>query len=210
MQLYTFDSAPNPRRLGLFLSYKGIDVPTQQLDMRNGEHLGDAFKAINPLGTLPALITDEGALLTEVVGICAYLEALHPEKPLMGRDPLESALVLSWDHRIYVGLLEAFAEMLRNRSPAFANRAAPGPVDIEQIPELEHRGRNRFRATLELFDGELGDRDFLCGDAVTLADIDLLAVLDVANWVKESLPESCENLHRWVPRTRAALGIAES
>ena len=205
MHIYTFDSAPNPRRLGLFIAYKGLEIPTTQIDMRNNAHRDEAFLAINPMGTVPALVTDEGVLLTEVIGICDYLESLYPERPLMGRTPLERALVLSWDHRIYTSLLEAFAEMLRTRSPAFANRALPGPIDIEQIPELEHRGRKRFRGTLELLNEELGDQPFLCGDSVTVADIGLLVAIETASWVKESLPESCTNLQRWLESTRAAL-----
>ncbi len=205
MHIYTFDSAPNPRRLGLFIAYKGLEIPTTQIDMRSNAHRDEAFLAINPMGTVPALVTDEGVLLTEVIGICDYLESLYPERPLMGRTPLERALVLSWDHRIYTSLLEAFAEMLRNRSPAFANRALPGPIDIEQIPELEHRGRKRFRGTLELLNEELGDQPFLCGDSVTVADIGLLVAIETASWVKESLPDSCTNLQRWLQSTRAAL-----
>jgi len=209
MHLYTYDPAPNPLRLGYFLAYKGIEVPTTQIDMRENQHRGEDFLRINPLGTLPALTTEDGTLLTEVIGICDYLESRFPDKPLMGRDPLQRALVLSWDHRIFVSIFEAFAEVLRNRSPAFAHRALPGPIDIEQIPELVTRGRYRFRASLELFDRELGERPFFCGEEPTLADIDLLVAVDVANWIKETVPEECTNLHAWIARTRAALGTGE-
>ncbi|EAQ96752.1 glutathione S-transferase family protein [Congregibacter litoralis] len=205
MHLYTYDPAPNPRRLTLFLSYKGIELPTTQIDMRENEHRGADFLAINPLGTLPALLTDDGVLLTEVIAICDYLESQHPAKPLMGSTPLERALVLSWDHRIFVSIFEAFAEMLRNRSPAFENRALPGPLDVEQIPALEERGRKRFRGSLELFDKELGDKPFLCGDTVSFADIDLLVGVETARWVKESIPEGCSRLEAWLERTREAL-----
>lgn len=207
MHLYTYDSAPNPRRLGLFLAYKGIDIPTTQVDMRENAHRDQSFLDINPLGTLPALQTDEGVMLTEVIATCDYLESQFPEKPLMGTTPLERALVLSWDHRIFASLFEAFAEMLRNRSKAFENRALPGPIDIEQIPELEHRGRKRFRASLILFDEELGDQPFLCGDNISFADIDLLVAVETARWVKEELPGECANLHAWLERSRAALGL---
>ncbi|MFK8043280.1 glutathione S-transferase family protein [Congregibacter sp.] len=205
MHLYTYDSAPNPRRLGLFLAYKGLDLPTTQIDMRENKHRDAEFLAINPLGTLPALMTDEGVMLTEVIAICDYLDALYPDKPLMGSTALERALVISWDHRIFVSIFEAFAEMLRNRSPAFENRALPGPLDVEQIPELEARGRKRFRGSLELFDAELGDKPFLCGDSITFADIDLLVGVETASWVKESIPEGCDNLLAWLERSRAAL-----
>ena len=206
MHLYTYDSAPNPRRLGLFLACKGVELPTTQVDMRSNEHRNPEFLAINPLGTLPALMTDEGVLLTEVIAICAYLDELNPGKPLMGTTPIERALVISWDHRIFVSIFEAFAEMLRNRSPAFANRALPGPLDVEQIPALVERGRKRFRGSLELFDAELGDKPFLCGDTLTFADIDLFVGVETARWVKESIPENCIRLHAWLERTRTALG----
>lgn len=210
MHLYNFASAPNPRRLVMFMNYKGIEIPTTHVDMASNAHREPDFLAINPEGTLPALVTDEGVLLTEVIGICDYLEALYPQKPLMGRTALERALVLSWDHRIYLSLFEAFAEMLRNTSPRFAHRALPGAIDVEQIPELADRGRHRFREALRLMDAELGEGPFLCGDSITLADIDLLAVLEVASWVKQSLPESCTNISRWMGTARAALGITDS
>jgi glutathione S-transferase len=205
MHLFTYSSAPNPRRLDLFLAYKHIELPTKQIDMRAQEHRAESFLEINPHGTLPALSTTEGVLLTEVIGICDYLEALHPERPLMGRGPLERALVLSWDHRIFVTIFEAFAEMLRNGTPAFENRALPGPIDIEQIPALVERGRKRYRAGLRLIDAELDERPFLCGDAISLADIDLLVGIETGSWVKEKLPEDCHRLAQWLERCRAEL-----
>lgn len=206
MHLYTYDSAPNPRRLVLFMAAKGIELPTTQIDMRQNAHREPEFLSINPMGTVPTLVTDDGELITEVIAICDYLESLYPEHPLMGTTPIERSRVLSWDHRIFCSLFEAFAEMLRNGSPAFANRALPGAIDVEQIPALVDRGRHRFRASLALFDEELGDRPFLCGDTLTLADIDLLVAVETARWVKEELPESCSNLQRWYRQTKEQLG----
>ena len=114
MKLYTFDPAPNPKRLALFMQYKGIEIETQQIDMMAGEQLGDDFRKINPECTVPALMLDDGTVLTEVVGICAYLEELYPDKPLMGSTALEKALVISWDHKLFLGVMMAIASMLRN------------------------------------------------------------------------------------------------
>ena len=129
MKLYTYDPAPNPRRLALFMKYKGIEVETEQVDMMAAAQLEDSYRAINPDCTVPALVLDDGTVLSEVVGICTYLEGLHPEKPLMGSTPLEQAQVISWDHRIFLSLMMAIASMLRNRGDAFRNRA------------LQHRNR---------------------------------------------------------------------
>ena len=69
MKLYTFDPAPNPKRLALFMHYKGIDIDTVQIDLNAQEQLGDEYRAINPDCTVPALVLDDGTVLTEVIGI---------------------------------------------------------------------------------------------------------------------------------------------
>ena len=205
MHLYTYDPAPNPRRLGLFLSWKGIDVETTQVDLMQLEQLGEPFRAINPAGTVPALVLDDGTLLTEVIAICDYLESLHPQRPLLGTTPLARAQVLGWDHQLYTGVFSAIAEILRNGNPNFADRALPGPVKVAQIPALVDRGRERLQSAWQNCEQALGKRDFLVDDAMTLADIDLLVCTEFAGWVKESIPETCTALLAWRNRVRKTL-----
>jgi glutathione S-transferase len=87
MKLFDFERAPNPRRVRIFLAEKGLEIPRVPVDLYQMEQLSDAFLAINPAGTVPVLETDDGSYLTECVAICHYLEALHPEPPLMGQAP---------------------------------------------------------------------------------------------------------------------------
>ena len=47
MKLYTFDPAPNPRRLALFMQYKGIEIETQQIDLMAGEQFSDDYRKLN-------------------------------------------------------------------------------------------------------------------------------------------------------------------
>ena len=164
MKLYTYDPAPNPRRLALFMRYKGITLDSQQIDLATGEQLSDEYRRINPECSVPALQLDDGTVLTEVIGICTYLEALHPEKPLLGTTPLEKAQVSSWVHRLLMNMFSAIAGMLRNRSRAFANRALPGPLDLPQISELVERGKLQLAHTLPKLDAELATRPWLAGD----------------------------------------------
>lgn len=205
MHLYTYDPAPNPRRLGLFLTWKDINIDTTQVDLMQLEQLGEPYRAICPSGTVPTLLLDDGTLMTEVIAMCDYLESLHPQKPLMGTTPLERAQVLGWDHHIYMNAFSAVAEVLRNGNPNFADRALPGPVKIPQIPALVDRGRERLRRGWQTYDEALSGRDFLVGDALTLADIDLLVCTEFAGWVKESIAEDCESLLAWRERVRQVL-----
>ena len=207
MKLYTYDPAPNPRRLALFLQYKGIALDSQQVDLGAAEQLQEHYRQLVPECTVPALQLDDGTVLTEVIGICTYLEGLHPDKPLLGTTPLEKAQVISWDHRLFLTIYLAVAGMLRNRSKAFANRALPGPLDVPQIPELVERGKLQLAYSLPQLDRELGTRPWLAGNSFTFADIDLLVAIDFMAWVRESIPEDCTHLRAWHDRARAELGL---
>ncbi|HEY7775581.1 MAG TPA: glutathione S-transferase family protein [Kineobactrum sp.] len=205
MKLYTFDPAPNARRLQMMLDYKGINIDTVQVNMMKLEQLGEDFRRINPLGTVPALVLDDGTVLTEVIGACVYLEELYPEHPLMGTGALEKALVISWCHRLFNALFHPIAEIFRNGNPAFAGRALPGPISLEQIPALVERGQKRLEGGWAMVDAALANNGFLVNDTFSMADIDLLTCIEFAGWIKESVPESCSNLHAWLPRAKAAL-----
>lgn len=207
MKLFTYDPAPNPRRLALFLQYKGITLDSQQVDLGAAEQLQEHYRQLVPECTVPALLLDDGTVLTEVIGICTYLEGLHPDKPLLGTTPLEKARVISWDHRLFLTIYLAVAGMLRNRSKAFANRALPGPLDVPQIPELVERGKLQLAYILPQLDRELGTRPWLAGNSFTFADIDLLVAIDFMAWVRESIPEDCTHLRAWHDRARAELGL---
>lgn len=205
MKIYTFDAAPNARRLQLFMNYKGITIETEQIDMLAQAQLTDEYRAIVPTGTVPALILEDGTVLTEVIGQCVYLEELHPQKPLLGTTPLEKALVSSWDHTLFAGLMGAIASMLRNRSKAWTNRGLPGPLDLPQIPELVERGKAQIDYILPELDAHLADNTWVIGDTLTLADIDLLVGIEFLSWVKESVPDECGHVKNWYEKASAEL-----
>ena len=203
MKLYTYDAAPNPRRLTLFLKLKGIEIDTQQIDMMTAGQLNDSYRQVNPACTLPALVLDDGTVLTEVISMFSYLEELHPEQPLMGSTPLERAQVIGWCHRLFQSLMVAVASALRNRGKHFHNRALPGPLDTPQIPELAERGLMQIHHILPQLDAHLASSTWLAGDNFTIADIDLLVMIDFLAWIKESIPDTCPDLQAWHQRATA-------
>jgi glutathione S-transferase len=203
MKLYTYDPAPNPRRVALFLKCKGIALDTQQVDLMTGEQLGDAYRSINPACTVPALVLDDGTVLSEVIAIYTYLEQLHPTPPLMGSSALERAQVIGWCHHLFAGLMMAIAGVLRNKSKSFQNRGLPGPLDTPQIPELVQRGLLQVRHILPRLDEHLAASAWVAGDNFTVADIDLLVAIDFLAWIKEPVPERCTHLKAWYQRATA-------
>ena len=200
MKLYTYDPAPNPRRLALFLKLKGIEIDTQQVDMMNAEQLNNAYRRVNPACTVPALQLDDGTLLTEVIAMYTYLEETHPEPVLMGKSASERARVVNWCHKVFNSLMTAIASTLRNRGKSFINRALPGPLDTPQIPELAERGLLQIRHILPELDAHLSNSPWLAGNNFSAADIDLYVCIGFLAWIKEPVPEQCMHLKAWYQR----------
>src|SRR5450759_5363004 len=171
ISLYDCTTAPSPRRARILLAEKNVPYESVQVDLKNSEQLSDAYRKINPLCTVPALRTEDGAVLTDNAAITAYLEARYPEPPLLGTTPNEKAEIASWNWRVEFDGLLAVAEALRNSAPAMANRALPGPVDYQQIPELAQRGLARLQQFFMTLDDRLAERDFVAAGRFSIADI---------------------------------------
>ena len=181
----------------MILAEKNLDIETVPVNLYRMEQLSPEFLAINPQGTLPVLETDDGTYLTETVAICAYLEELFPEPPLMGNTALDKALVLNWNNIVEQAGFFAVVETLRNWSPGFRNRVFPGPVDYPQMPELIERGRRRTLQFFDRIENRLDKSPYLAGEHYSLADISLLAVTDFAGWVEINPLENRPGLTRW-------------
>jgi len=197
MKLYDCTPAPGPRRARMFIAEKGLEIELVQVDLMNKEQLTPEFKQINPRCTVPVLVLDDGSTITENAGIARYLEALYPEPALLGHDPFEQALVASWNARIEFEGLFAVAESFRNYSDRFKERSITGPVNFEQIPQLVERGRIRTMEFMDMLNAHLSNREFICGNNFTMADITAFISIDFATWIKLSMKEDQHDLQRW-------------
>ena len=204
--LYDCATAPSPRRARIFLAEKGVAHETVQVDLRNSEQLSGAFQIINPQCTVPALCTEDGAVLADNAAITAYLEARYPEPPLLGITPNEKAQIASWNWRVEFEGLMAVAEALRNSAPAMANRALPGQTNYPQIPELAQRGLARLEQFFVMLNEHLANRNFIATDRFSVADITAVVAVDFARIVKIKPGEQHPHLQRW----RAAMAQRSS
>ncbi len=195
--LYDCTTAPSPRRARIFLAEKGVPHETVQVDLRTGQQFGDAYRAINPQCTVPALRTEEGQVLTDNAAIAAYVEARFPQTPLLGTTALDKAEIASWNWRAEFEGLLAIAEALRNSVPAMANRALPGPVDYPQIPELAQRGLARIQQFIEALNDHLEGREFIAAGQFSVADITAAVAVDFARVVRVKPGEQHAHLRRW-------------
>jgi glutathione S-transferase len=181
----------------MFLAEKHLDIPTVEVDLRNGEQFSETFRALNPDCTVPVLELDDGTCLTEVFAICQYLEDRFPEHSLFGNNAVDAALATQWNIKIEQQGLAAIAEVLRNQAKGFTGRALTGPTDYEQIPALVERGRLRAADFLRRLDAQLESNTFVAGEYFTIADITAMVFTDFAAWVRLDIPEDAANLVRW-------------
>jgi glutathione S-transferase len=177
------------------VSYEKVPV-----DLRGGEHLSEAFRAINPRCTVPVLELDDGTRIAENDGIAAYVEAAFPEPALLGKTAVERGLVAMWNARV---TLEGFLPLqfaLRHQTPGLRGRAYTGPTSYQQIPELAAQGRSRVQEFFEHLAGQLDKSGYVALDSFSLADITALVCVDFAAWVKMPVVEQPPSVRQWYER----------
>ena len=90
MKFYDYCAAPSPRRARIFMAEKGIEIETEQVDLGVKAQFEPAYRAVNPRCTVPALVLDDGTVLSDNTSIARYLEEVFPDPPLLGTTPVES------------------------------------------------------------------------------------------------------------------------
>jgi glutathione S-transferase len=191
MKLYDGGRAPNPRRVRVFLAEKGISLPIEPVDLGALEQKSAAYTAINPLQRLPALLLDDGTVITESIAICRYFEELNPDPPLFGRGALEAARIEMWNRRLELNFLSAVANVFRHTHPAMEK------MEVPQVPAWAEANKPRIADFIALLDRELKDRQFVAGDHYTVADITGLVAVDFMKPAKLTVPDELTNLRRW-------------
>ena len=197
MKLYESRRAPNPRRVRWVMAEKGvIDVERVEIELLAGEHRTPAYRAKFGVPHVPALELDDGTCLTESIAICRYLEALHPEPNLFGRDAREQAVVEMWTRRCEFYLSNPIMLNVRHSHPALA------PLEAVQIPQVADYNRLSAERFMKTLDRHLAEREFIALDRFTIADIVAVVGLDFARMVRYRPPAEFENLHRWFDACR--------
>jgi len=197
MKFYDCHPAPNPRRVRIFIAEKGLTIPTVQVDFAGKEHLTDAYSKMNPFHDIPVLELDDGSYISQVNGICRYLDAAFPENNLYGNDAKEQGLIAMWDNYATMHGFGSVADGFRNFSRGMKNHAVLGTRDYPQIPELAERGNNRTLDFMKDMNDFLSDREFVACDRYSAADVTTLATIDFAKRIKIEIQEDQTNLKRW-------------
>jgi glutathione S-transferase len=191
MKLYDSKLAPNPRRTRIFLAEKGITVPMEHVDIGAKQHKTAEYAAVNPLQRMPALVLDDGTVITESIAICRYFEVLQPEPPLFGSGAKEIALVEMWNRRCELNLFFTVAHVFRHTHPAMKE------LEVPQVPEWAEANKPRVLEFLGILDAQLKDSRFITGDRYMVADITAQCAVDFMKPARLAVPEDLANLRRW-------------
>ena len=186
--LYSFPLSGHAHRVTLLLSLLGLPYRRVDVDLRGGEHKQQPFLALNAFGQVPVL-EDEGAVIADSNAILVYLAKRYQgQARWLPEDALGAAAVQRW--------LSVAAGQLAS-GPNAARLAT-----LFGVPDPGGAAQARTHALLAVMDAELGRRDWLAGEAATIADVACYAYVALA-------PEGNVSLQDY-PRVRAWLARVEA
>lgn len=194
MKLHT-SIGPNPRLVNLFIAEKGLSLPTVMVDIIGGENRRPPFLAMNPAGGTPVLELDDGTALAETVAICEWLEEMHPAPALIGATARDRAITRMWTRRVDLLVVQPMTAGFRGAEglPLFKDR-------LRCLPQAADDLKLAAREGLAWLDQQLGERRYIAGDTVSLADLLLFSFVEFGAQVGQPLVANNRRLAAWHDR----------
>ena len=189
MQLHNFFRSGTSHRLRIALNLKGLGYDFVAVDLRKNEHLGAAFKALNPQGLVPALV-DGDHVLTQSVAIIEWLEERYPKPALLPSDMNDRAYV-----RALAAIVGCDIHPVNNKRILDTLRARFGADDAAINQWCSSWIADGFDAYEALLAADTRRAGFSFGSAPGLADAYLIPQIESARRFKV-------DLNRW-PRVMA-------
>ncbi len=181
MQLYNFFRSGTSHRLRIALNLKGLAYDYVAVDLRKNEHLGAAFKALNPQGLVPALVEGD-QVLTQSAAIIEWLEERYPTPALLPTDALDRAHV-----RALAAIVGCDIHPVNNKRILDTLRASFGADDAAINRWCGSWISDGFDAYEALLAGDSQRAGFSFGSTPTLADAYLVPQMESARRFKVDL-----------------------
>lgn len=181
MQLYNFFRSGTSHRLRIALNLKGLDYSYIPVDLRKDEHMGAAFRALNPQGLVPALEHD-GQVLLQTPAIIEWLEESYPTPALLPADAAGRARV-----RALAALVGCDIHPVNNRRILDYLRKHFGADDAAVNAWCGTWIADGFDALEALLAADPRRGRFCYGDTPTLADAYLVPQVESARRFKVDL-----------------------
>ncbi|WP_404365294.1 glutathione S-transferase family protein [Marinobacter sp.] len=204
MKIYETRTAPNPRRVRMFLSEKGLldRVDFIQIDIQKGENLTPEYAARNPMKKVPVMELDDGSCISETMAICRYFEEVFPDHPLLGTTPLEKARIEQWLRWIEYYFFLPTGMCFQHSTGYFKDRMNP-------IKEWGDECAVTVQKFFDFLNDHLADHQYICGDQFTAADINAFTTVDFNKVNNIRIKPEQANLKAWYDRIkqRSSAGV---
>jgi len=174
VKLYNFFRSGTSHRVRIALRLKGLDVDYVPVNLRTEQHLGAAYKALNPQGLVPAL-EQKGRVLIQSAAIIEWLEELYPTPALLPADIDERARV-----RALAAIVGCDIHPINNRRILESLRKDFGADEKAVTAWCQHWIVAGFDALETMLAADARRRDFCFGSAPTLADVYLVPQVESA------------------------------
>ena len=194
LTLFDYLPSQNGWKVRQILHHLGRPYRTEIVSIFEGAGRSDAYLAINPTGTVPAIRLDDGRTLAESNAILAYLADGTPWLP---SDPFERAKVQQWLH-FEQERVESVIGSLRYWT--LTGKLATRP------PEFVEMKRKAALRTLGILENELSTRSFLANNRHSVADISVFAYASRAEEAAISL-DPYPHFRAWIARVQAQPGF---
>jgi maleylpyruvate isomerase len=168
MRLHGYFRSSASYRVRIALNLKGLNAEHLPHHLRKGEQRDPAYLAINPQGLVPTL-QDQSAIITQSLAIIEWLEEIHPEPPLLPKDPLRRAHV-----RAFAQVLACDTHPLQNLK-VLARLRQLGVPEEKVTDWAAWANREGLAACEALIGDESGP--FCFGEAPGMADLCLVPQL---------------------------------
>lgn len=150
--------APSTCALGIRILLEELGLPYElvTLDLKSQEQNQPAYRAVNPKGKVPALLRDDGSLLTEFQAIALWLAKSYPNAKLLPQD-LEGEIRA-------IELLDYIVASVHMRAITFVLAPQRFVTDPASQKELSDRGLALANQGLEQLAGRLGGKSYFFDD----------------------------------------------
>jgi maleylpyruvate isomerase len=157
-------------RLRAALNLKGLSYEYIAYHLRKGEHRNEAYLAINPQGLVPALVLEDGTVVTQSLAIIEYLDEVHPSPPLLPQSAVDRARVRALAYAIAIDI-----HPINNLRVLGVLRSAFDADDEVVSTWFRHWVMEAFGPLETMLAGDTRTGRFCHGDAPGLADLCLHA-----------------------------------
>jgi len=196
IQVFGIPGSPFLRSVEITLREKGLDY--QLHAMRPGEHKSEDYLKRHPFGRVPAFEHD-GFSIYETQAILRYLDEVFPSPPLTPGNPKARARMNQ-----VIGIIEWYFFPKAAAPIGFQRIIGPRLLGIPSDDSIVAEAMPTARLCVTELDRLLGDKRYLTGEQVTLADVMLGAQLDLFSECAEGRELlSGTRLQPWLERMRA-------